>query len=186
MDGSNVVWGRWLDGSVTNADGSTWTGATLPGGVNYLFSDVITTSAVIAAKSGLITYTFAGGPRATDNLGNVGTTMSGNLGIDFTARTATPNVSYTVAGSTYNITGFSMAIRNVNGGAVFGTGSSVISPGNNTGSCTGGACTGAPINSVNLNGIFVGATGKGVITNLSTTTTATNTTTTAVGVFKAP
>ncbi|MDP2805912.1 MAG: FecR domain-containing protein [Gallionellaceae bacterium] len=187
VDGSNVVWGRWLDGSVTDPVNGTLTVATLPSGVQYVYGDVLTPSAVIDAKSGLgiVTYTFAGGPSVTDSAGNVGTTMSGDFRVNFTLRAVKPNIVYTVGGSTYNITGFEMPVVNRNGGTAFGTGS--IGNINIAGtSCTGGGCTGGTIDTTQVIGVFVGATGKGIITSVSTYTAANNTNTAAAGVFKAP
>lgn len=182
IDGSNIYWGRWLDGSVNNTSGyhGTLSGAALPTGVHYMFGDANTSDAVMAAKSGSVNYTFASGTLATDSAGAVGTKMSGSLGVDFTARTVTPNISYSVGGYNYNITGFSMPI----GGSGFSTSSS---SGNNTGSCSGGACsTGIPINFVVMNGNFVGAAAQGAITSVATHTSINNQSTAVVGLFKAP
>jgi hypothetical protein len=135
---------------------------------------------VIAAKSGSVTYTFAGGPHATDSAGNVGTTMSGSLGINFTARTVAPNVSYTVGGATYNITGFTMPIS----GSTYGTGSS---PATNVGSCSGGeGCSGGSIDKVSMGGVFVGGSGKGVVTGVNAYTSVNNRYTSATGLFTTP
>jgi hypothetical protein len=179
VDGSNVYWGRWLSDSSVTVGGHTSTGGELLTGVQYVWGDSYTSSAVIAAKSGSVTYTFAGGPHATDSAGNVGTTMSGSLGINFTARTVAPNVSYTVGGSTYNITGFTMNFY----GTGFGTGSSGVT---NIGSCTGGSCSGGAINNLSMGGVFVGGSGKGVVTNVSTYTNANTTYTSATGLFTTP
>jgi hypothetical protein len=179
VGGSNVYWGRWLSNGSVTISGHTSTGGELGTGVQYVFGDSYTSPTVIAAKSGSVTYTFAGGPRATDNAGNVGTTMSGSLGINFTARTVAPNISYTVGGSTYNITGFTMPIS----GSTFGTGSSPVT---NTGSCTGGGCSGGAINELSMGGGFIGGSGTGVVTGVATSTTANSRNTSAVGLFKAP
>jgi len=180
VDGSKVNWGRWVDGSVDNTSGyhGVLTGANLPTGVQYMFADANTSDAAVAAKSGFVTYSFADGPRVTDGLGNIGSTLGGSLGIDFTARTVTPNVTYSVGGSAYNISGFSMAI----GGSSF---SSVDGTANGSGSCTGGSCsTGVPIAYVVMGGNFVGAAARGAITSVSTYVAGVSTA--GVGLFVAP
>lgn len=182
VDGTTVYWGRWAGASVTDP----WNSGTPPTGLHF-----ITTGggqygscdpAIIAAKSGSVTYSFVDGTRAWDTNGNAGTKMSGSLGIDFTGRTITPNISYAVGGSTYNISGFSMVMP---AGQI---GISSDSSANGTGSCTGGVCGGGrAIDYVVLNTTFVGATGAGVIAGVSTAMSSIGpVSTAAVGLFKAP
>jgi hypothetical protein len=182
VDSTTVYWGRWTNASVTDP----WNSGTPPTGLHFVATGGgaygSCDPAVIAAKSGPVTYSFVNGTHATDTNGNIGTKMSGSLGIDFTARTITPNITYAVGGSTYNVTGFSIAMP---AGQI---GLNSDSSANGTGSCTGGVCGGGrPIDYVVMNTTFVGRTGGGVIAGVSTAMTSVSpVSTAAVGLFKAP
>ncbi|MDD5329821.1 MAG: FecR family protein [Sulfuricella sp.] len=180
VDGSKVFWGRWVYGSEYSYDSTDSVGiygqldvSIAPHSVSYMFGDASTTGDVIAGRSGCVNYWFVGGPSATDSQGNVGSPMDGHLAVNFTARTVTPNVSYSVGGSAYTISGFSMPIHDSGFGAT------------GTGTCSGGGCYTATPTAVVMTGQFVGANGNGAISSVATYTPATERFTAAVGLFSA-
>lgn len=180
----NMYWGRWLDGSV-NSTGyhGPLSGASLQSGVHYIFGDA-TSSDVVAGMSGTVTYNYIGGTHATDQLGNVGSLVSGTVGVDFTARNATPNFSYSVGGVTYNISGFTLPIsynygagQNNVGGAAF---NGILT---NQGSCS--TC-GGTISNVVIHGGFTGTAAQGLAVSVATYSSANSQSTAVAAAFQHP
>jgi hypothetical protein len=180
----NMYWGRWLDGSV-NSTGyhGLLSGFSLQSGVHYIFGDA-TSSDVVAGMSGAVTYTYIGGTHATDQLGNVGSLVSGTVGVDFTARNATPNFSYSVGGVAYNISGFTLPIsynygagQNNVGGAAF---SGILT---NQGSCS--TC-GGTISNLVIHGGFTGTAAQGLAVSVATYSSANTQSTAVAAAFQHP
>ena len=103
---TGISWGRWSGGTlnVTNRATGTVTATALTGSLHWIAEPVATT-AVTLPISGTYTYTYAGGTKPTDNLGNVGTLNSATLSANFTAQTVNLGVNTTVNGGTLNATG---------------------------------------------------------------------------------
>lgn len=166
----NVYWGRWTSGL-----GNYPTANTPLGGIHLAMGTATPTSAI--PTSGVVAYTRIGGTAPTDSGGNVGYWLGGSLVFNFASQTVSTGNSlmWTVAGHNYTAA-FS--------GVAYNAGHVVLS---NTGSCAGGGCggSGVPINSLNLNGTWVGSNAQGALLSVSTyTAAATNPGTSSVQVFQ--
>ena len=156
-------WGRWVDPTLTTSNNTTYIP---PGGLHYLVSSQITPAEVISAKTGNFSYNVnIGGTSPTDQTGAVGSFISGSVGVNFTTQVATSGFTWSVGGSTYNFSG-----QNSNLKIIPGVGASFEVRTQNIGSCTG-SCGGAPgvIQKVQVNGVFLGATGNHLGTAIATT-----------------
>jgi len=103
---SGISWGRWSGGTlnVTNRATGAVTSTALAGSLHWI-AEPVSTSAVTLPITGTYSYTYAGGTKPTDNLGNVGTLNSASVTANFTAQTVNLGVNATVAGATLNATG---------------------------------------------------------------------------------
>ncbi|MFA5915617.1 MAG: hypothetical protein WC830_18895, partial [Burkholderiales bacterium] len=114
-----VDWGSWPGGLAT-VGGNATNGAT-----HYIQSTNLTTAAQLAAlPSSLVSasYSYAGGPAPTDQLGNQGAINSLSVGVNFGGQTVTNYaVKATIGASTWSASG-SGSIANFTGAAGIGLG----------------------------------------------------------------
>lgn len=158
----NAYWGRWLGGTVVDANGTT----TVAPDLHYLVGP-LTPPDVIAAKTGSATFTMIGGTQPTNNLGAVATFAgTTDITVDFTARTVgLPALAIDFPGQNWRFGGDTPAL-NVDAarGAYFNS--------KVTGSC--GPITGCSDTAAILvrNGVFMGPVGDhlGVAFQARTTT----------------
>ena len=159
--GGDVVWGRWAPGasaSVLLGDDPSGIPQQLtpPTGIHWLFGNA-TAPAVVAAKTGSVPYAYFGGTNPTDDSGAAGTMDGTNSAftVDFTGRSVSGNLAYTVGGVTYAIP-VSAGITLMGSKAIFADvrdGPDVI------GTCT--ACGGF-IDLTSVGGAFYGASAGGL------------------------
>lgn len=186
INGTTVSWGRWEGGAIDiySRDGSAKLGTIDNTGrsLHWIASPVMTSDSTFTSLplTGTATYTYAGGTRPTDMLGNVGTLNSATLSADFSnARVnAGVNVSFNTAtnNATWNMTANNIPLRGRDGFQ-----SSTMLNGMNgithTASCSGGTCGAQTVGGIN--GVFIGS-GQGAVVmyNMATgsSTTATSTT----------
>lgn len=159
--GGDVFWGRWTPGasaSVLLGDDPSGIPQQLtpPTGIHWLFGNA-TAPAVVAAKTGSVPYAYFGGTNPTDDSGAAGTMDGTNSAftVDFTGRSVSGNLAYTVGGVTYAIP-VSAGITLMGSKAIFADvrdGPDVI------GTCT--ACGGL-IDLTSVGGTFYGASAGGL------------------------
>ena len=103
---SGISWGRWSGGTlnVTNRITNAVTSTALTGSLHWI-TESVATSAVTLPITGTYAYTYVGGTKPTDNLGNVGTLNSATVSANFTAQTVNLGVNASVNGATLNATG---------------------------------------------------------------------------------
>lgn len=157
----DVFWGRWTPGaSASVLLGDDPTGipqqVTPATGIHWIFG-AATAPAVIGAKTGTVPYAYAGGTNPTDGSGTPGTMDAANsaFSVDFTARSVSGNLAYTVGGVDYDIP-VSAALQVLGNKAIFADvrdGPDVI------GTCS--ACGGF-IDLTSVGGMFYGASGAGL------------------------
>lgn len=103
----DVFWGRWTPGAVANvflADNGSLGDIVPPTGIHWIFGNA-TAPLTVAAKTAAIAFAYTGGTNPADDVGNVGTMNAANSSfmVDFTARSLSGNLTYTVGGVTYAI-----------------------------------------------------------------------------------
>jgi hypothetical protein len=149
-----AIWGRWLDGSVTDASGTT----TINSQTGTLFHYLVgpnTPPEVIAARTGSVGFGLVGSS-VSNNFGEFGSMGSGTIAIDFTTRTAS-----------FPATTFSFGFSNVQNWNFSPSSSPItIQPGQGafiqntaTGTCAGSSCS--TLTNVNLSrtAVFMGPAG---------------------------
>jgi hypothetical protein len=132
-----ALWGRWFDGSVTDASG---TSTFLSGNFFHYLIGPSTPPEVVAAKRGSFGFDLVAGTlNVSNNFGDVGSMSNTRFTVDFTGRTVTFPVTSFV---------FSASGQNWNFLAPPNPSPIMIQPGRGafvestaTGSCTGGTCT---------------------------------------------
>ena len=162
-------WGRWSDGSATDATGTT--AFSTPGNVFHYLVGPNTPPEVIGAKSGsgnfdLVAGTFA----ATNNAGDAGVLTSGSRFIvDFTARSVVlPPTSFSFGAS--NVQNWNFAAPNNPSPIVIQAGRAFVQ---NTmsGTCAGGSCTTLSNATLSRTLVFMGPAGDHLGASLSARTT---------------
>lgn len=157
--GGDVFWGRWTPGAsatVTLGDdpGNTQL-VTPPTGIHWIFGNA-TAPASVASKTGTVAYAYVGGTSPTNGSGVAGTMDAASaFSVDFTARSLTGTLSYSVGGTDYDIP-VTAPITLLGNKAVF---SDVRDGPDVLGTCT--ACAGL-IDLTSVGGTFYGASAGGL------------------------
>jgi hypothetical protein len=154
--GSNsieAIWGRWFDGSATDASGTTTFGGQTGSFFHYLIGPN-TPPEVIAAKTGIGAYDLVGFS-VSNNAGDFGSMGSGTIQIDFTARTAAfpaTSFSFSPSGQNWSFSPSSSPITVQPGKGAFIENTA-------TGSCAGGSCITSSNATLSRTAVFMGSTG---------------------------
>lgn len=152
-----AVYGRWAPGAGVRVGDLSGTPST---GVHFFFGNLTPESILTSIPAGISTvrYELAGGPRPTDESGNVGQLLGGRFNVDLLQRSIGGNVSYRVDTTTYDLP--------VPDGTRIATGRGFIGftvVANNAGqwSC---ACNGASgtLDHYNVSGLFLGSRAQGL------------------------
>ncbi|MBI2314045.1 MAG: FecR domain-containing protein [Betaproteobacteria bacterium] len=109
----NGGFGRWNAGEVTSVSfsGMPVTPPFTPGtGIHWMYGDVAFPENVFT-RTGIVNFPHVTGTNPTDSAGNVGSFLSGNIAVDFTAVTASMNAAWTVSGVNYNMTNAPLMIE---------------------------------------------------------------------------
>jgi hypothetical protein len=105
---TGISWGRWQGGTLnvtSRATGLAISTTVLPLNASlHWITEPLTTSAVTLPVSGTYAYTYAGGTKPTDSLGNIGTLNSASVTANFTAQTVNAGVNVSVNSATLNAT----------------------------------------------------------------------------------
>jgi hypothetical protein len=147
----NVNWGRWSESAGGEGFESTVYGSDIKQ-LHYMYSDTITSDAVVSTRGGTASYSFAGGsaPTRMDASGNiaVGGVNHFNVDVDFDSATLDVDLSVLMEGANIDGTALGAAISSLKSGLSLGV----------TDSSDGGfSGTGT------LNGQFVGPDAEGMI-----------------------
>lgn len=150
-----AIWGRWFDGSVTDASGTTTINSQTGSLFHYLVGPN-TPPEVIAGKTGIAAYdqiAFS----VSNNLGEFGTmTSSGSINIDFTARTAGfPATSFSFGASAGQNWSFSPSSSPI----TLQPGQGAFIQNTASGVCTGGTCTTSTNATLSRTAAFMGSVG---------------------------
>jgi hypothetical protein len=148
---TGLVWGRWSGGTATVGSRSV---ALTNQSLHHIFGGAQAGPTTLPL-TGQAEYTVIGNTSPTDGNGNVGRLNSASLNANFSNRTVTAGVNFTIASQTWNAAASNMPIyRDTLFGAYTGVGSAaplVIT-------CTPNCGTNA---SGSLDGFFTGRTGQG-------------------------
>lgn len=150
-----AVWGRWAPGAFVSVAGRTGAPGT---GVHFFFGNLTPESLFGAVPPGLsaVRYDYAGGPRPTDESGNVGQMLGGTFVVDFLQRSIAGALGYRVDNVTYTLPvpeGTRLGIgRGFVGFTVVGTGSGRWSRGADSGL----------LGHYNVSGLFLGSRAQGI------------------------
>lgn len=103
IDGDGgAVWGRWAPGALVQVGSA----AAIPStGVHFFFGNLAPESLLLSVPRGAtaVRYELAGGPRPTDESGNVGQLLGGSFTVDFLQRSIGGNVRYRVDTVSYDL-----------------------------------------------------------------------------------
>jgi hypothetical protein len=101
---TGISWGRWQGGTLnvtSRATGLAISTTVLPPNASlHWITEPLATSAVTLPVSGTYAYTYAGGTKPTDSLGNIGTLNSASVTANFTAQTVNAGVNVSVNSAT--------------------------------------------------------------------------------------
>jgi hypothetical protein len=163
-DGGTMNWGRWSGStSITDPIIGTYTPAT---GVPFVVGNANT----VLPTSGTFLYSFAGGPKPTDALGNSGTFTGGAFNVTFGSTSGSLSIPGT-SPLTLTVNSANYSLGSCAGGCSFTNSSGVAGNMVLNGTCSSGVCsTGANV-AANAAGVFVGPQGAGfaVAGNINTT-----------------
>ena len=141
----------WSDGNATN------------GATHFIQSTNLTSATQLAAMPSTLvsaSYSYAGGPPPTDQLGNQGAINSLSVGVNFSTQTIT---SYAVNATINATTGAETWSASGSGSIASFTGASGIALSGKCSGCSSGA--GAPTANGTANGAFVGGAAERMITS---------------------
>ncbi len=152
-----AAWGRWTPGATVQVNGQVGAPST---GVHFFFGNLTPESAFFGVPSGAsaVRYGYVGGPRPTDERGNTGAFLSGDLLVNFVQRVVSGDLTYRIDTYTYNLPvpsntpitlGRGFAGFNVNG----------TNAGNWSCSCAGSSGT---LDQYSVSGLFLGSRAQGV------------------------
>ncbi|MEO5619136.1 MAG: FecR domain-containing protein [Candidatus Eisenbacteria bacterium] len=158
---SGARWGRWVDPRVAIlvTDDSLAIGTQVPpGGVHYMYGVAPTSDAVLAARTGSVSFSDVGGTTPTNSAGQVATSFAfGPMNVNFTTRSANLsaiNVTFPNASWSYSNVPFTFQTGPGNFTHLDGTL-------NGIGTCTGPGCGGATVGSLfDSSATFVGTSGN--------------------------
>ena len=170
----NAYWGRWVAGSLTNADGTTTFSNNNQ--LHYL-TGPLTPPDVIAAKTGSFSFAFAGGTTPTNNLNEVGSFSTSPITVDFTNRAVVwPATTFTFTSQNWSFPSTTSSIT-------IDPGRGAYTDNNIAGSC--GPLTGCsgPANLVR-SGVFMGPTGDHLGVSFAARTTSGTASMQATQLFK--
>lgn len=190
INGTTISWGRWDGGviDIYSRDGSVKLGTIDNTGrsLHWVASPVMTSDSTFTSLplTGTATYTYAGGTRPTDLLGNVGTLNSATLTADFSNARVNAGVNVSFNSASNNAT-WNMTANNIPLGGRDGFQSSTMLNGMNgithTASCTGSTCGAQTMGGIN--GVFIGSGQGAVVMYNMATGSSTTTTSTTPGAF---
>lgn len=161
LNGAVFAWGRWT-GPFLVTDNSGTTFSNLPSGVLYGMTDDIAVGNNLGnvwPASGLVTYTFAGGPSPVDTAGNMGTVNSMSGSLDFLTRNVTFSASLTMNVPTQGVANLSLS----SGGTVSAMNDNLIGATVST-TCTGAGCAG-PSSGGSFDARFAGTAAQVMVVN---------------------
>ena len=150
-------WGRWFDGSATDATGTT--AFSTPGNFFHYLVGPNTPPEVVAAKVGLANFDLVNGTfAATNNAGDAGVISGTRFTVDFTSRTlAFPASTFVFSGQsgtqTWTFSSPGSSPINIQSGRGAWAASSV------TGTCAGGSCTTSSTATLSRTAVFMGTAG---------------------------
>lgn len=161
LNGAVFAWGRWTGNFlVTDSAGNTF--SNLPSGVLYGMTDDIAVGnnqGNLWPTSGLVNYSFAGGPRPVDTAGNTGTVNSMTGSLDFLTRNVTFNASLTMNVPTQGIANLSIS----SGGTISATNDNLIGATLST-TCSGTGCA-SPSSGGSFDARFAGTAAQVMVVN---------------------
>lgn len=158
LDGDGgAVWGRWAPGATVQVGSATAAPST---GVHFFFGNLSPESLFAAVPAGLtaVRYDYAGGPRPTDESGNVGQFLGGGFVVDFLHRTIAGSLSYRVDTVTYQLPVPEGTPLGIGRGFV---GFTVVGTGTGSWSCSCNSASGA-LGHYNVSGLFLGSRAQGI------------------------
>lgn len=152
-----AVWGRWAPGAFVQVGGVTAAPST---GVHFFFGNLSPESIFAAIPAGLtaVRYDYAGGPRPTDESGNVGQFLGGGFVVDLLNRTIGGSLSYRVDTVTYDLPVPAGTALGIGRGFV---GFTVVGTGAGTWSCSCNNASGV-LGRYNVSGLFLGSRAQGI------------------------
>ncbi|HET7731088.1 MAG TPA: FecR family protein [Usitatibacter sp.] len=152
-----AVWGRWAPGAFVRIGDATAAPAT---GVHFFFGNLTPEALFGAVPPGLpsVRYEYAGGPRPTDERGNVGQFIDGAFVVNFIERSIGGHLNYRVDTLTYNLpVPQGTALRFGRGFAGF----NVVGVGTGHWSCSCNNTSGA-LGHYSVSGLFLGSRAQGI------------------------
>lgn len=158
LDGDGgAVWGRWAPGAMVQVGNATAAPST---GVHFFFGNLAPEALFAAVPAGLtaVRYDYAGGPRPTDESGNVGQFLGGGFVVDFLHRTIAGSLSYRVDTVTYQLPVPEGTALGIGRGFV---GFTVVGTGTGRWSCSCNNTSGA-LGHYNVSGLFLGSRAQGI------------------------
>jgi hypothetical protein len=175
-DGGTMNWGRWSGAtSITDPIIGAYTPAT---GVPFVVGNANT----VLPTSGTFLYSFAGGPKPTDALGNSGTFTGGAFNVSFGSSSGSLSVASPL---TFNmVSGANYSLGTCSSGCSFTNSSPVAGNMVLTGTCSGGPCSASVGATANAAGFFVGPQGAGLAVAGNVTTSPSTPTVSFAAGFK--
>lgn len=158
IDGDGgAVWGRWAPGAFVQVGSATAAPST---GVHFFFGNLSPESLFAAVPAGLtaVRYDYAGGPRPTDESGNVGQFLGGGFVVDLLNRTIGGSLTYRVDTVTYDLPVPAGTALGIGRGFV---GFTVVGAGTGRWSCSCNNTSGA-LGHYNVSGLFLGSRAQGI------------------------
>lgn len=161
LNGAVFAWGRWT-GSFLVTDSSGTTFSNLPSGVLYGMTDDIAVGNnqhSLWPTSGLVSYTFAGGPSPVDTAGNTGIVNSMSGSLDFLTRNVTFNASLTMNVPTQGVANLSLS----SGGTIGASNDNLVGATLST-TCAGAGCA-SPSSGGSFDARFAGTAAQVMVVN---------------------